>query len=1503
LVADANDVPVPTLYLRRDRGKINVGEPKKNKAQGLDLIEEVDLSKKLKLTDVSDLLKNEKWTEQILGLQQIIDAIGPTPKLKPHSFIQDLTKFCKEFITNGHLQVQSKSLRLISILSVALKNKFATDSRTILPFIIAKSKEKKIVDEVEETCVNLFKNSVNVDPFVEDLTEILKNKRSPPHSKSCMMQIIVSLVKNEDFAMGSENTRLLVESVVFCHDDSDPKVRESSITTLAVLQQVSQQRNSTLCKDIFGALNAIKNSNPKLFSRLTTDSSKGINQEAVAKSSELKTIKNSRPVAKAVVQESLKESSVPKAVTVVQEKEKGKKFSKREESSLDSYPFGFNLADISNVPVETQEVVISEILNEDINLLTKMLTDIKWQSKVDALTKLTTAVSMKETLEDVQVNSIFLYLARASGNFKANNVNVSKGFVDVLFEVASKTTGAKPFFCAAMDALADKFSEKKIVPSLEMFLQCAVVVLGVNNVFERMNNILVNVKAPLVHLNYLTWMKTTVTSKGIRMTNLSNILPYVFKCIENKQSNIRTAALETTCEIYRFIGPTVISILNSSELPQNMKTLVETECQKVGFSPENMKAVNGDSKGDCLRVDLSTVLDKNILNDLSCIDGKDSWQQRKSAMEKIMNSCDSCGNYIEINKFSLELLRALKPRLSDTQSNLRPIALSTFAKLIVAGDEEGAIKALKFLLPSVLNCLSDSKKNIKDSAIVAIEGILSHFKNKKSAFTVIIASITEWLPASTSKGDILVWLQSHSDLLDGDCIEIVGPLIEAFQDKSSAVRSSAEGIISHLFQQNFVTMNMIEKATRDFSTASKKSIQPILDRIFRVVPKSFAKSQVSDSQERILTANTAVEEELTTAIELPSLLTTKSTRMKSINDIGSMPNVIQQLKNDWFGGADSPLSNCIFDPVQIPAAGKQILILLQDESFIQQTDLIFRWFGCQLLMSDHENTVDSLLHEFTLLLDGVRSLPRIMKQQLDPNEAGLFLPSLLFNSRNFLPKFKQHYQSILNCTSDCFPAHAIAEHLLRGFSLDSEDTRKLCMHEIIRLTESVGYSAFNRTGMKILIQKLQTTQSGDSDFFEIRQLVNALLDSINGDKNKLKYLYGEDFDDAVFDKFEIALDITEPCEPINVDIASIIKELATLPESQNYSEETLQRLIVFINDGQLNFELHDSLIDILGIFIKFLQSDITSIQYQPLQKCLIICLLTISKLIIKTGIYHSDVEKSSVVLTMMFNIAHKLNGRSSVHFFELAIQNLIMQIIFEMDIQPLLLVSVRILPNLQDKRPLIKTLGKLIEKRLYNIDKSGLDLNVAVEVIRQCEAYMLVDSQIQQSGELHLTFIKLLYIIMSEIFGDLPLRELLYNYGKNSAIIYDGQLFTDDKQSAPDNRIISLINDLTISRDKSLSIRELHRLKNLHPTLEIDRYLQKLSSTFRKYVYDEFAKLDSEVGLATENIENKCDDQLSDTSTTAAFKILENLKTLPLTQPPNDDDAANMIDNEIRTER
>jgi hypothetical protein len=290
-------------------------------------------------------------------------------------------------------------------------------------------------------------------------------------------------------------------------------------------------------------------------------------------------------------------------------------------------------------------------------------------------------------------------------------------------------------------------------------------------------------------------------------------------------------------------------------------------------------------------------------------------------------------------------------------------------------------------------------------------------------------------------------------------------------------------------------------------------------------------------------------------------------------------------------------------------------------------------------------------------------------------------------------------------------------------------------------------------------------------------------------------------------------------------------------------------------------------------------------------------------LIIKTGIYHSDVEKSSVVLTMMFNIAHKLNGRSSVHFFELAIQNLIMQIIFEMDIQPLLLVSVRILPNLQDKRPLIKTLGKLIEKRLYNIDKSGLDLNVAVEVIRQCEAYMLVDSQIQQSGELHLTFIKLLYIIMSEIFGDLPLRELLYNYGKNSAIIYDGQLFTDDKQSAPDNRIISLINDLTISRDKSLSIRELHRLKNLHPTLEIDRYLQKLSSTFRKYVYDEFAKLDSEVGLATENIENKCDDQLSDTSTTAAFKILENLKTLPLTQPPNDDDAANMIDNEIRTGR
>jgi len=59
------------------------------------------------------------------------------------------------------------------------------------------------------------------------------------------------------------------------------------------------------------------------------------------------------------------------------------------------------------------------------------------------------------------------------------------------------------------------------------------------------------------------------------------------------------------------------------------------------------------------------------------------------------------------------------------------------------------------------------------------------------------------------------------------------------------------------------------------------------------------------------------------------------------------------------------------------------------------------------------------------------------------------------------------------------------------------------------------------------------------------------------------------------------------------------------------------------------------------------------------------------------------------------------------------------------------------------------------------------------------------------------------------------------------------------------SKLVAVIDDITSSRDKVAAIRELHRLKQANPHVDINQYLQKISTAFRRYVLNTLAKLDT----------------------------------------------------------
>ena len=57
------------------------------------------------------------------------------------------------------------------------------------------------------------------------------------------------------------------------------------------------------------------------------------------------------------------------------------------------------------------------------------------------------------------------------------------------------------------------------------------------------------------------------------------------------------------------------------------------------------------------------------------------------------------------------------------------------------------------------------------------------------------------------------------------------PLVNALQDKTAAVRSLAEQLLGSLMARGAVSKAVLEKATRDLPPATKRSLEPCIERL------------------------------------------------------------------------------------------------------------------------------------------------------------------------------------------------------------------------------------------------------------------------------------------------------------------------------------------------------------------------------------------------------------------------------------------------------------------------------------------------------------------------------------------------------------------------------------------------------------------------------------------------------------------------------------------------
>lgn len=362
-----------------------------------------------------------------------------------------------------------------------------------------------------------------------------------------------------------------------------------------------------------------------------------------------------------------------------------------------------------------------------------LMNSAKWQDRVDACTVLGEAIQSQSLGGSLSV-PLVAFLKGHNNGFKMSNVNIVKAVMQVAVSAAQSVGDAKFSKSAAwelMKSFGERFSDKKTQDVATALTTALCEATSPAFVVKRMKVVIEKVKAPSAHQGYLEWLKSAISEFGAGSFPIQNIAFFCKEEMENKVAGVRTAAVEVVGALYHQIGPRVQSIAVSDDIKPQLKALLEAEFAKVGHDPaasgRATRAVKGDagaapSGGLTIpRQDLTAVLDKNILSELNCTDGKNSWQQRKAAMEAILGVCESSGHYLEGNKGTVEIIRAFKARLNDTQANLKPLAANVMAHIIASFECEQAVKVLRVMAGCLLASVADSKKAMRDAVIIAFD--------------------------------------------------------------------------------------------------------------------------------------------------------------------------------------------------------------------------------------------------------------------------------------------------------------------------------------------------------------------------------------------------------------------------------------------------------------------------------------------------------------------------------------------------------------------------------------------------------------------------------------------------------------------------------------------------------------------------------------------------------------------------------------------------------------
>jgi len=859
----------------------------------------VNIFAKLSATDYSEKLLLPKWSEKVAALEILLECGGEQPyKLEqPSSSVNyaPIIGDMKKLLGHTHFAVASKAIQVLSMLAEGVGLKLFPYLRPFLTNLLLLSKDKKLIKAVSSCIDVFFGNILSFDHLLskEDSLSSLLNERIQKNATvrlSCL-QYAIRCVERRDTAgnrakLSAENVKALGEIASDKLADIDSNVRKCALDVFKTLVTIEDEE---LKPSVEKLVEELKGSNARAHKSLIASHSTSEQVDSLKK----------------------KKAGVPR-------KESGPE--KPEPSPLRAKPNAVKVEHQANTemvcegPNVEESITYLQSLNiekwsapEDDGGILAGLKSSKWLLRQSAIKAICTFCKDFETLPDEKLSSATLVIVKGhSKGFKDSNVNIMKSILElfaVLCKLHEKSATKFPDWACreGVKIGTEKIADRKLGSGACLLLTEICVVQFPALVFETSFVTLNNIKAPLVHEAYLTWFKNFLVEFGAQPL-VPVLSPSVqFLLLESESSNIkvRKAATFAFGEFHRQLGPYFRSLaLSMSTNPSkpllneifesHPHDIAEKEkerrrqsvvCSSVGSSG-NIGTENLDIGIEIPRTNLFDIIGMDCLKKMGTKEGKTAWKLRKEAMDEVISAMQSCSGMLASAKPSemkslLNLLRALNERLSDSQSNLKPVSARVIGSVLGAVDKVAQGKLCRAVLPSLVNAaMMDNRKPMRDASLSAIKMAtttheLEASKPNPLSLEGLLIALVGCLSESEYKAigipDVLLFFASiveylpNIDSLSTGRAQSLGQkfanvMVDCLTSSKTEIRSAAEQVITSCVEEDKISANTLQKGLQHLKPAQQRSIAPIIRKAF-----GGGKSSLPEKENLILKNNKASE--------------------------------------------------------------------------------------------------------------------------------------------------------------------------------------------------------------------------------------------------------------------------------------------------------------------------------------------------------------------------------------------------------------------------------------------------------------------------------------------------------------------------------------------------------------------------------------------------------------------------------------------------------------------